>query len=274
MNKTLFEKYKNDIIKDPNMSDDLVIFWDNDLNCFGISRSKVARDINEFKSCFYTSEENFYNDKSKNFFDFLFLEKQDKFDGAFRFLVLDFEIKNADVINEIISLVEDALGDIRVIRLKGKLVIFYFSKHDFDFLSIYNTINDDFAISFQLFEGCKVNSREDFFFIFGLYMNYYRQCNPRYIKMSDLILVIQKHSPEYLKSLRQIILNEILKDYQMVNLIDSLFQNNLNISQTANVVYMHRNTINNKLEIIKDETNLSIQEFQDAMAMYALIHAK
>ena len=50
-----------------------------------------------------------------------------------------------------------------------------------------------------------------------------------------------------------------------------MFVNNLNVCKTANYVYMHRNTINNKLAVIKEETGLDIQNFQDAVLLYVLI---
>jgi len=53
-----------------------------------------------------------------------------------------------------------------------------------------------------------------------------------------------------------------------------MFDNNLNVTKTASEVYMHRNTINNKLDYIKKETGMNIQEFKDAVSMYWLIKFK
>ena len=50
-----------------------------------------------------------------------------------------------------------------------------------------------------------------------------------------------------------------------------MFVNDLNVCKTANYVYMHRNTINNKLITIKEETGLDIQKFQDAVMLYVLL---
>ncbi|HPT89365.1 MAG TPA: helix-turn-helix domain-containing protein [Bacilli bacterium] len=59
----------------------------------------------------------------------------------------------------------------------------------------------------------------------------------------------------------------------MITIIKSLFENNLNITQSSQVVYMHRNTINNKLDMIKRLTGLNIQNFKEAVAMYLLLNA-
>ena len=37
---------------------------------------------------------------------------------------------------------------------------------------------------------------------------------------------------------------------------------------------MHRNTINNRLDLIKRESDLNIQKFQDAVAIYNMLKLK
>ena len=74
--------------------------------------------------------------------------------------------------------------------------------------------------------------------------------------------------------LKQIVLGKLATDSQLEKLIISLFDNNLNVSKTSNCVFMHRNTINNKLSLIKDQTGLDIQNFYDALAMFILISKK
>ena len=71
--------------------------------------------------------------------------------------------------------------------------------------------------------------------------------------------------------LKPIILNKIYNDNKLYEIINGMFVNNLNVCKTANYVYMHRNTINNKLAVIKEETGLDIQNFQDAVLLYVLI---
>ena len=64
---------------------------------------------------------------------------------------------------------------------------------------------------------------------------------------------------------------EYLKDKSFTILVKTLFKNNLNISKTANDLYMHRNTLNNKLASLERDTTLSIQNFVNAIAIYELL---
>ena len=53
-----------------------------------------------------------------------------------------------------------------------------------------------------------------------------------------------------------------------------MYKNDLNVSKTATSVYMHRNTVNNKLEVIKKTSGMDVQKFYDAIAMYTLMYIK
>ena len=72
-------------------------------------------------------------------------------------------------------------------------------------------------------------------------------------------------------NIKPIIINKILNDPKLYEIVNGMFMNDLNVSKTANYVYMHRNTINNKMIVIKEETGLDIQKFQEAVILYALI---
>lgn len=51
------------------------------------------------------------------------------------------------------------------------------------------------------------------------------------------------------------------------SLVDELFARNLNISKTAQQLFMHRNTLIYKLEKLKKNTGLDITEFDDAVTL-------
>ena len=70
----------------------------------------------------------------------------------------------------------------------------------------------------------------------------------------------------------RIFLEEIFKNVDGIDLdddnlriIDKFFENNLNVSQTAEQLYMHRNTIMYRLEKIEKATGLNLRSFDDAL---------
>lgn len=71
---------------------------------------------------------------------------------------------------------------------------------------------------------------------------------------------------------------EILEDEEAMSTINKFFENNLNISETARQLYVHRNTLVYRLERIEKAIGLDIRTFEDAMtfriAVMVLAHMK
>ena len=71
---------------------------------------------------------------------------------------------------------------------------------------------------------------------------------------------------------------EVLEDEEAMSTINKFFENNLNISETARQLYVHRNTLVYRLERIEKEIGLDIRRFDDAMtfriAVMVLAHVK
>lgn len=71
---------------------------------------------------------------------------------------------------------------------------------------------------------------------------------------------------------------QILDDEEAMSTISKFFENNLNISETARQLYVHRNTLVYRLERIEKAIGLDIRTFDDAMifkiATMVLAHIK
>lgn len=71
---------------------------------------------------------------------------------------------------------------------------------------------------------------------------------------------------------------EVLDDEEAMSTINKFFENNLNISETARQLYVHRNTLVYRLERIEKSIGLDIRTFDDAMtfriAVMVLAHMR
>ena len=71
---------------------------------------------------------------------------------------------------------------------------------------------------------------------------------------------------------------DILDDEEAMSTINKFFENNLNISETARQLYVHRNTLVYRLERIEKSIGLDIRKFDDAMtfriAVMVLAHIR
>ena len=70
---------------------------------------------------------------------------------------------------------------------------------------------------------------------------------------------------EYLSILLDGEAKELLKDEDMVNTAEEFLENNLNVSETARNLYMHRNTLMYRLDKIERVMGLNLRKFSDAV---------
>lgn len=63
---------------------------------------------------------------------------------------------------------------------------------------------------------------------------------------------------------------EVLNDRELMETAEQFFANSLNISETARVMFMHRNTLIYRLDKIESITGLNIRRFADAMIFRTL----
>lgn len=54
-------------------------------------------------------------------------------------------------------------------------------------------------------------------------------------------------------------------DEETISMLNKFFENNLNVSQTSEQLYLHRNTIIYRIEKVQKATGLNLREFEDAL---------
>lgn len=194
----------------------------------------------------------------------------------YKFIILDLKTLDINKKDKVYELLNELIHNNIVLEMYGKLICFFFDNIDINFENIVNAMNDDFSTNIKLFESGKmnVNKREGFKIIFEAFLRYSIKKPRTYTNNRSLILDVAESDIQALKPLGAIILSRIYQDSQLERLIKALFDNNLNVSKTAQDVFMHRNTVNNKLDYIYSETQLKIQTFNDATAMYLLMLIK
>lgn len=74
--------------------------------------------------------------------------------------------------------------------------------------------------------------------------------------------------------LSQIFLNEkiksVFKDSELIECVNMFFKNNLNLSETSRIAFVHRNTLIYRIDKIYKITGLNIRNFEDAMSFKIL----
>lgn len=134
-----------------------------------------------------------------------------------------------------------------------------------------NVLKDDFDSKIGIFESNVLENKEQEEDLINIYLD---NKNNEYMNISSLALKIFDKEFKVINKFRNIVLSSIYLDDDFKKITSAMFKNNLNVSKTANDVYMHRNTVMNKLNMIEKKTGLNIQNFQDAVIIYYLLNLK
>lgn len=209
-----------------------------------------------------------YNANQKQMIDFLngnvktFLLKDKSF-----FIITS--IEDATQEENIINLYNNYLYNSTSIVYKNMIISFYQKKEKMYFQEIIDSLSEDLGTRIKIFEGFRISLKNnlDFLKMFSI-IEKYREKDYSYMNITDVILSTNTMN---INTIREILLCEELKDYNFITLVREMLKNDLNVSKAANDLYMHRNTLNNKLDTIEFNTSISLRNFKGALSLYELL---
>lgn len=167
---------------------------------------------------------------------------------------------------EIIELVSSVLIKFEVF-CHSKGTVFVTSSDDIVLGDLIDLVNADLDLSLTLYESGKIYSIDDLKLLIDEAFNHMN--HKGYLSQSMLIFSLKDENK--LQNLKKAFLGSVFFNDDMKQFIKLFLENDLNASLSAKNGFMHRNTINYKLEQIFSETNLDIRKFKDAMAIYELL---
>ena len=149
------------------------------------------------------------------------------------------------------------------------LTVFFEAETDVDFEEIINSLNSDFYVVATLFESGELYKNIDR----NEYVKHIHAIGVKLLETTKLYFNEKELVKQGLHN--EIVKNNILKeyynDYEMKNVISTYLENNMNVSQAANALYMHRNTVMNKIAKFIDVTGYDIKKFQNAFVIYQIL---
>lgn len=178
-------------------------------------------------------------------------------------------IEDATQEENIINLYNSYLYNSTSIVYKNKIISFYQKKEKMYLQEIIDSLSEDLGTRVKVFEGFRISLKNnlDFLKIFSI-IEKYQEKEYSYMNIADIILSTNTIN---INTIKEILLREELKDYNFISLVREMFKNDLNVSKAANDLYMHRNTLNNKLDTIEFNTSISLRNFKGALSLYELL---
>ncbi|GGB51433.1 hypothetical protein F3157_07590 [Virgibacillus dakarensis] len=87
-------------------------------------------------------------------------------------------------------------------------------------------------------------------------------------------LFIDRTDHDFLVNIPEIVLKEVIDDDQLLQTIETFIHCNLNISITAKKLYLHRNSLQYRVDKFIEKTGIDIRQFHQAMTVQLALLAK
>ncbi|MBE1556299.1 PucR family transcriptional regulator [Sporosarcina limicola] len=87
-------------------------------------------------------------------------------------------------------------------------------------------------------------------------------------------LLIDQTELEARLDISKTVLQDYINDEETLKMIEAFVQCNLNISETSKVLYMHRNSLQYRLDRFLEKTGIDVRQFHHAMAVYLALIAR
>lgn len=234
---------------------------------FAIKNDISASEYSLLKMLFVEKKQYAQNSKEQKVYEYLFENKEYPFNEEQSFIAFSAYDSDVQTISRVIS---DIYGECTFIEYLNYTLVFC-KKFD-NIINMFQAFTMDFGYEIIVHEGFKINKKTEGKDLL-VYLNFFAtNFNKKtYSKFSDVIIKANNYNPEVIKIIKANVMQKIYQQHAMIELINTFFNNNLNVSLTSKLLYMHRNSLINKLEQIEKITSLDIQKFADAYAMKILI---
>lgn len=144
-----------------------------------------------------------------------------------------------------------------------------------NFVSIVNTFESDFFINIYLYPGkfrslseqfAKIFQQDFQFFIKGIKL----LPKERIITFEKVfpVLLAEKLDPQLKEILTGTLLPILKDDHDILATVKLFIENNLNTSLTAKKLYIHRNTLQYRIEKFIEKTGINLKDFYGAFTVY------
>lgn len=263
--------YQQNLIE--NVSDfdeNYYYFYDQNNELFGINKSISEKEYQLLKQMYI--EKTIYNTKSQAIYEYLLENKIYPFTSKKKMIIYSLKENDEDVV---LNLLKDIYQDFINIKLYN-LNISFINENNPKISDLFETLSIDLGYDVIVHEGLIIKKGyqgKDILAYIRTYHDNIKVNSKIHSDVADMILFedYQKNK-DLLNAIKTNLFEPILKDVVLRDIIQVMLKNDLNVSQSAKLLYMNRNTLINKIEYIYKETGLNIQKFNHACVMYFILN--
>ncbi|MFC3883827.1 PucR family transcriptional regulator [Bacillus songklensis] len=156
----------------------------------------------------------------------------------------------------------------------------HLTPHEHNLDVVIDVLISDFNSKMQFFEGQTHRLPIAPGSQFQLEKNWFHLCkqvlhHKKMIRITDVFAyLLLTHTPDSLKKELQNAVSQVAQDEELLKTVKMYLECNLNVSLTSKKLYMHRNSLQYRIDKFIEKTGIDIKHFQGAVAAYLSILAK
>jgi hypothetical protein len=147
-----------------------------------------------------------------------------------------------------------------------------------DFPSMIDAFAGDFYVNIRMYVGQIHSFQRKIPSVFAFEKECFQKAR-RFLKtqkvtfLEDIVpfLFIETANPDMVKKVTEFILKDVLKDKELISTIKVFIECNLNVTKAAKKLYMHRNSVQYRIDKFIEKTRIDIKHLKGALAVYVAI---
>ncbi|MDY0277543.1 MAG: helix-turn-helix domain-containing protein [Acholeplasma sp.] len=187
-----------------------------------------------------------------------------------KFLYFEASFNVKEYIFPIIEIFSPSINIIKYDETEQSLIIYF---HDTD-ISLQETVesfaSDLYFQSFRVYESISYPNIEKTIKAALAITRLLKKIPYKDVYINNKI-VLSRQIEHVDKDLKELVLNDYYEDFEMYKTIKVFLENNQNASIASKKLYLHRNTLNQRLEKFHLNTEFNVKEFTDAYLIYRII---
>ena len=263
--------FKNKIIENvSDTSNNSYYYFYEDHTCkniFGIKKDITSSEYLMLNTMFIEKKTYSLDSAQQKLGEYLFGNGKSPFKKNVKFIIYSVSDNDETIINKVLS---DVYSD--VISIKYLKHIISFGHFDENIKDMFNAFTTDFGYIIPLHIGFNVSNNTQGKDIIE-YINYYDKnlSAYEYTNITNVVVSANNKEVKIINIIKEASVAKLKEQHVLMEIVTTMLKNNLNVSLTSKLLYMHRNSILSKLDQIEKITGLNIQNFIDAYTIKILL---
>lgn len=275
MYERLLKLYKNIIVENPKEfnSDKYYYFYNEKNMIFGIEKSITPNEYELIKGVYIEKTFHYNNAMEEKIHRYIFDDGEYPFENQkYQFMFYKTSAEH-ELIN---GLLKDIFRQVEIIKYHDWEFVFFQNKSEMNIEELFRTISFDFGKIIYVHQGFNLSitaKGKHLFKYINAFLNTNSVLEKEFSDVCNLLYETNKENFDEVASfMKSNLIEGILDVENNLQVVEAFFINDLNVSKTASALYMHRNTLNSKLDNISKQMGLNIQNFKHASAILLLMN--